>query len=148
MKYSIVATSCILSFFFMLPTQAEDEADHVIKYRQYLMQSISSHYKSLKYLTSGKISQPAQWLPHAIALKDVSGMVEGAFPEGSDFGDTDAKESIWENKDDFHQKARDSAKLAQDMVQLIQNKDHEGAKVQVGKIGKSCKSCHKKYREK
>ena len=148
MKHPLVAISCFLSLLFILPVQAEDEADHVIKYRQYLMASISSHYKSLKLLTSGKITQPNQWSSHARALHDMAGIVEGAFPEDSDFGETDAKEAIWENKDDFNHKARDLVTVTQELLPLVQNKDQAGAKEQVAKIGQSCKSCHKKYREK
>lgn len=147
MKHPIII-SCVLSVLFTLPVQAEDEAEHVIKYRQNLMSSISDHYKSLKLLTGGKISQPDQWLPHARALDDMAKIVAGAFPEGSDFGETDAKEAIWENKDDFNQKAQDLVAVTRDMVQLIQDKDRDGAKKQLGQIGQACKSCHKKYREK
>jgi len=71
MKHPIVAISCFLSLLFMLPVQAEDDAEHVIKYRQYLMASISSHYKSLKLLTSGKRPQPNQWSSHARDIDDI-----------------------------------------------------------------------------
>jgi len=148
MKYSIVSISCILSLLILHPAQAEDESDHVIKYRQYLMSSISSHYKSLKLLTAGKITQPEQWLPHARALNDMAKMVEGAFPEGSDFGETDAKEIIWENKNDFNQKSQQLVKVTQDMFQFVQKNEQDKAQKQLNDIGQSCKSCHKEYREK
>lgn len=148
MKYRIIALACVLPFFYTAPVLAEDNSDHVIKYRQYVMSSISDHYKAIKYLTAGKITQPEQWLPHIRSLNDMAKMVEGGFPEGSDFGETDAKEAIWENKDDFNQKAQELVKVSDAMLKLIQSNDREGVKKQVTEIGQSCKSCHKKYREK
>jgi len=148
MNYRIIALAAIFSFFGTQPVLAEDDSEHVIKYRQYLMSSISAHYKALKYLTDGKISQPEQWLPHIRSLNDMAKMVAGAFPEDSDFGETDAKEAIWTNKDDFNQKAQELVKTSDMMLKLIQNNDRENAKKQVTELGQACKSCHKKYREK
>jgi cytochrome c556 len=148
MKYLLVGVASVLFLFFTVPVCADDEVEHVIKYRQYLMASISSHYKSLKLLTSGKINQPKQWLAHARALKDTAEMVAGAFPEDSDFGETDAKEEIWNNKDDFNQKAQGLVKASHVMLNMILTEDLQKAKKQIDAIGLSCKACHKKYREK
>lgn len=145
---SVIVLACFAVYFFVPPVMAEDDSERVIKYRQYMMSAISQHYKSLKYLTSGKITQPEQWAPHVRSLNDLSKMVAGAFPEGSDFGETDAKEAIWENKDDFNQKAQDMVKVSDSMFTLMKNNDRDGVSKQVTEIGKTCKSCHKKYREK
>ena len=148
MNNRIITLACVLAFIGTQPVLAEDSSEHVIKYRQYLMSSISDHNKSLKYLTAGKITQPEQWLPHIRALNDMAKMVEGAFPEDSDFGETDAKEAIWANKEDFNQKAQELVKASDLMLELIQKNDRKGVKKQMTAIGDSCKSCHKKYREK
>ena len=148
MKIRIILTSLLVLCLYNAPLMAQDESEHVIKYRQYLMSSISSHYKSLKYLTSGKISQPQQWLPHSKALNEMAKMVAGAFPDDSDFGETDAKESIWNNKDDFNLKAEDLVHTSEALIKQIENNNKQGVAEQMDNIGQSCKSCHKKYREK
>lgn len=148
MKYQRLILCSVLTGFCSMPAVAEDEAEHVIKYRQYLMSSISDHYKSLKYLTDGKISRSEQWLPHSKALSDMAKMVEGAFPEDSDFGETDAKEAIWSNKDDFNLKAQALVKASDTLLKQIESNDTQGAKKQITEVGESCKSCHKEYREK
>lgn len=147
MKFHIMIISIFSSCLFHVPVMA-DESEHVIKYRQYLMSSISSHYKSLKYLTSGKITQPEQWLPHSRALNDLAKMVSSAFPEDSDFGETDAKESIWENKEDFNEQAQSLVKASEALLKQIENTETQETGKQMDAIGQSCKSCHKKYREK
>ena len=148
MKRLVILISLFLFCWSALPVMAEDESEHVIKYRQYLMSSISSHFKSLKYLSSGKISRPEQMLPHSRALYDLAKMVETSFPEDSDFGETDAKETIWSNKDDFNQKAKALVKASEALLKPLESNDTSMALKQMDDIGQSCKSCHKKYREK
>jgi cytochrome c556 len=148
MKSHVIVISCFLSSLLAAPVFAEEDTNNAIKYRQYLMSSISSHYKAIKYLAAGKISQKEQWLPHTTALNDTAKMFDSQFPEGSDFGETDAKEAIWENMDDFKQKNQDLVTASNNMIQSLKNKDYAAAAAQVDDLGKTCKACHKKYREK
>ncbi len=124
-----------------------DSSENIIKYRQFIMSSISYHFKALKYLATGRITQPNQWLPHAKAMVDMANMIESVFPPDSDFGDTEAKEEIWENKGDFNRKALQLIKASEAMVKLIQANERDKGLEQVKTITKICKSCHKKYRE-
>lgn len=146
--FAMVLLSSVCGLTLVSSAFAQDEVDNVIRYRQYTMSSISDHFKSLKYLSSGKITQPEQWLPHARALNDLAKMVPTMFPEGSDFGETDAKEAIWSNKKDFNQKAQNLVKRSEVLLQSIQNDQRSQVKGDVAQLGKACKACHKKYREK
>ena len=125
----------------------DDSSENVIKYRQYVMTAMSNHFKALKFLATGRISQPDQWLPHARSMVDMANMIESAFPPESDFGDTEAKEEIWENKGDFNQKALKLIKVSETMVRLIEANERDKALAQVKVISNTCKACHKKYRE-
>lgn len=151
MKKAVLIFGLCLSLLFSGMTFAfgpeGDSSENVIKYRQYVMSSISSHFKALKYLTTGRITQPDQWLPHARAMVDMANMIETAFPPESDFGNTEAKEEIWENKEDFNQKALKLIKASETMVKLIEANKRDEARKQVKNISQTCKSCHKKYRE-
>ena len=124
-----------------------DSSENVIKYRQYVMTAMSNHFKALKFLATGRICQPAQWLPHARSMVDMANMIESTFPPESDFGDTEAKEEIWENKGDFNQKALKLIKASEAMVRLIEANERDKAIEQIKVISNTCKSCHKKYRE-
>lgn len=151
MKYVVLIFALSISVFFTSLTFAYgpggDSSENVIKYRQYVMASISSHFKALKYLTTGRITQPRQWLPHARAMVDMANIIETSFPKGSDFGNTEARKSIWENKGDFNQKGIKLIKASKKMVQLIEAGKMDDARKQVKNISRTCKSCHKKYRE-
>ena len=125
----------------------EDSSENVIKYRQYVMNAMSNHFKALKFLATGRITQPDQWLPHARSMVDMANMIESAFPPESDFGDTEAKEEIWENKGDFNQKALKLIKASEAMVKLIEANGHDKVLEQIKEVSNTCKACHKKYRE-
>ncbi len=151
MKYALLIFTLSAGVFCSSSTlafgPAGDSSENVIKYRQYVMASISSHFKALKYLTTGRITQPRHWLPHARAMVDMGNMIETSFPKGSDFGNTEARKSIWKNKGDFNQKALKFIKASKTMVKLIEAKKMDEAREQFEKIRQTCKSCHKKYRE-
>lgn len=148
MKQSILLIIFCCSILSSYTAFSQDDADDVIKYRQNMMKTISMHYKSLKLLSAGRITQPEQWLPQAQGLNNMAKMVPTAFPEESDFGDTDAKEAIWENKPDFNEKADALIKFSGKLVSLIENGEQKQVPELMREISQSCKDCHKKYREK
>lgn len=148
MKRSISLIIIFCSVCYSYSAFSEDDSEDLIKYRQYMMKSISMHYKSLKLLSAGRISQSEQWLPQARGLNDMAKMIATAFPEESDFGDTDAKESIWENKPDFNEKADVLVKHSGQLVSLIEQGRQKQVSELLREVGQSCKDCHKSYREK
>ncbi len=92
---------------------------------------------------------PQHLLQLTTNLAASASMIKGNFPEGSDFGDTDAKEAIWENKADFDDKMKDFEKATSELLAAVKQNAAKSIlmdKYQV--VGKNCKSCHKKYREK
>jgi len=143
---SMIIFGCLICYSYTVFSQ--DDSDDVIKYRQNMMATISMHYKSLRLLSAGRITQPDQWLPQAQGLNNMAKMISTAYPEESDFGETDAKESIWENKADFNQKADDLVKFSGKLVSLIDHGEQKQVAEMMRKVGQSCKNCHKKYREK
>ncbi|MCU7818531.1 MAG: cytochrome c [gamma proteobacterium symbiont of Lucinoma myriamae] len=148
MKHSFLVVVFCCSIFYSFTAFSQDDADDVIKYRQNMMKTISMHYKSLKLLSAGRITQPDQWLPQAQGLNNMAKMTTTAFPEESDFGETDAKESIWENKPDFNKKAEALLKFSGKLVSVIEQGKQQQAAELLREISQSCKNCHKKYREK
>jgi cytochrome c556 len=148
MKHSISIIIFCFSICCSYTAFSQDDSEDVIKYRQNMMKTISMHYKSLKLLSAGRITQPEQWLPQAQGLNNMAKMISSAYPEESDFGDTDAKESIWENKPDFKEKADALVKSSEKLVSLIEQGEHKQVHELMREVGQACKNCHKKYREK
>ena len=147
MKSSISMIIFCCSICYSYAAFSQDDAEDVIKYRQNMMKTISMHYKSLKLLSAGRITQPDQWQPQAQGLNNMTKMITTAYPEESDFGDTDAKESIWENKTDFNEKADDLVKFSGQLVSAIEQGKQQQASELLREVSQSCKNCHKKYRE-
>ena len=143
---SMIIFCCLICYSYTAFSQ--DDSDDVIKYRQNMMETISMHFKSLRLLSAGRITQPDQWLPQAQGLNNMAKMISTAYPEESDFGETDAKESIWENKADFNDKADALVKVSGKLVSLIEQGEQKQVAEMLREVSQACKNCHKKYREK
>ena len=148
MKRSISMIIFCCSIFYSYTAFSQDDSEDVIKYRQNMMKTISMHYKSLKLLSAGRITQPDQWLPQAQGLNNMAKMISTAYPEDSDFGDTDAKVSIWEDKADFNQKTNALVQFSGKLVSFIEQGEQKQVPELMREVSQSCKDCHKKYREK
>ena len=79
MKHSILMLIICCSIFSSYTAFSQDDAEDVIKYRQNMMKIISMHYKSLKLLSAGRITQPDQWSPQARGLNNMAKMIITAY---------------------------------------------------------------------
>ncbi len=129
---------------------AGDSPENSIKYRQAMMKALGGHTGAAAQIAQGKVNPEGHLQMHADAIANLSKEITALFPEGSDFGDTPtrAKPEVWEKWDDFKKAADASAKAANEFAQAAGsgNKEAIGAKFQA--LGKSCKGCHKDFREK
>jgi cytochrome c556 len=68
------------------------------------------------------------------------------FPEGTDTGyDTEAKETIWTDREGFDEKLDTFAKVVDAAIEA-NPQDLEALKAAAGPIFKACKGCHEDYR--
>jgi len=72
-------------------------------------------------------------------------MPQEGFIEGSDFGETDAKDELWENLADVNQRFDQLSQDADKLV-AVSGGSLDEARAAFGDVGKSCKGCHDKYR--
>ena len=129
----------ITTLFIGISTPILADEEDYIKYRQYVMKSLSSNLKASGLILKDKVNGDLQG--HAAAVASAGAMIDKIFPEGSDFGETDAKADIWENPDKFMKEAE---KFKQATAAFGNNPSGKT----LGAVGKSCKSCHKAFREK
>lgn len=85
---------------------------------------------------------------HAQALDALLKDVPHLFPEGSDFGETDAKPAIWEKADEFKKAADDGSAAATAFLEAAQGGDTETISKTFEALGESCSGCHKPFRAK
>jgi cytochrome c556 len=70
------------------------------------------------------------------------------FPEGSDFGETKAKEEIWDQWAKFEQAAADAKQATADFAAAAGGGEPSQIANAFKAVGKSCKGCHKDFRQK
>ena len=120
---------------------ADDDADQgIISYRQNVMKSAAGHLAAVKYLFKDNLALKGHLQKHANALADFATLLPDMFPEGSDFGDTDAKMAVWEKPDVFQEKVENFGKV----TRAFAANPTEAA---FADVGKACKACHKEFRE-
>ena len=116
----------VLLAFAAIPALAQE--DGAIKHRQSVMKAVGGHMG---------------------AMADLAKIAARVFPEGSDFGETRAKEESWSKPKEFAKVIQvfitESGKLAK----VAGNGDVNAFIAQFQVMGKNaCGACHKQFREK
>jgi len=127
--------------------QAE-EAEDYIKYRQAMMKAIGGHTGAISQIMRGKVTPEGDLLMHSLALAALNRNLTRLFPEGSDFGETKAKEAVWSQWDKFEQAAAEAKQATADLAAKAAGGDRRQIANAWKAVGKSCKGCHKDFREK
>ena len=133
-------------------TIAHDQGDTIeqaINYRQSAFRMIAWHFKPMGAMVKEKIDwNLADFQDHANAVAALARLPINGFIPDSDFGDTHAKRIIWEEPDDFAEKMQAFVDQAGNLQVIAQNGDRDQISDQFIQTARTCKSCHKKYREK
>ena len=66
--------------------------------------------------------------------------------EDSDFGETHAKEEIWEDFDAFSEAVHRARAAAGQLATTAESGNQEELQAKLGAVDDACKGCHKKYR--
>jgi len=127
--------------------QAE-EAEDYIKYRQAMMKAIGGHTGAISQIMRGKVAPEGDLLMHSLALAALNRNLTRLFPEGSDFGETKAKEAVWSQWAKFEQAAAEAKQATADLAAKAAGGDRRQIANAWKAVGKSCKGCHKDFREK
>ena len=121
---------------------ADKAVEQAVEYRQAVMNVVGWNFKHMGAMVKGKTAfDQAAFSAYANELQAATrfNLLSG-FPEDSDDSDeTAAKAEIWMDWDDFEQKLKDLSfsTLVTDRI----------AKKQFGDAAKTCKACHKAYKE-
>ena len=146
--FNLLTGICITAALTLQAHAAEYEAEDLIEYRHEVMEAIKGHNKAIKAILEGKVPYGDHLDMHMTSLEALLGRVGELFPEGSDFGETDAKDAIWDNPEKFRQTV-DKAQKAFVTFQAVVAKGDSRASVDAHKkFGKaSCGNCHKSFKK-
>lgn len=84
---------------------------------------------------------------NARKVADWSAKMVEYFPEGSDTGDTKARAEIWFEFDTFTSRAKDAEQAALALASLAESGNTAGLAEGLGKLGGTCKACHKSFKD-
>jgi cytochrome c556 len=83
------------------------------------------------------------------SLEALLGKVGELFPEGSDFGDTEAKDAVWDNPEKFSQTVEKAQQAFATFKSVAAQGDNRASLDAYKKFGKaSCGNCHKSFKKK
>lgn len=144
------ATAAVLAALLMIGPVAgttADDSEDIIKYRQKAMSSQGAHVSAMSQIVRGKVSYTDHMKAHAVGVAGVAAHVKSMFPEGSDFGVTDAKMAVWENWADFEKAADESREAADALVVAVDSGDEAAIGEAFKTLSQSCKGCHEDFKE-
>lgn len=149
-KITTLLTGALLAACFSLPAMADDyDPEALIKYRQDFMEAIKSHNNSIKAILQNKVPFDDQLGMHISSLEALLDDVGSLFPDGSDFGETNAKDEIWDKPEKFEKAVNDANKAFAEFKTVLAKGDKRASANALKKFGKdSCGSCHKSFKKK
>ena len=140
MKLRLLSTAFLIIFNIQV---FADEAD--VEYRQDIMSAIGSTMGSIGKILKGEVSRPDDLAQLAVVLDELSGTVDGLFPEGSEGGD--ALPEIWENPEDVAAKVSAFQEATAGFREAATTGDMAQVGQAIGSVGRTCKGCHDEYRD-
>ncbi|MCG7974557.1 MAG: cytochrome c [Candidatus Thiodiazotropha taylori] len=151
-RHSLIARTLGLSATFLLlhstvPALA-GEVEKAVEYRQGVMNVYSWNMKAMGDMMKGKTEfDKGRFAAHAEELSNASKFkLMNGFPEDSESDESDALAEIWMDFEDFESKYQDFGSAAQALEKAAQGGDKVTMGAALKEAGKSCKACHKKYK--
>ena len=148
----ILITTFLLSAILSSSAFAQN-AEDIIKYRINIMKSLGNHISIIAANLKGKVSINEDILPHSqsmlLTLSSIN--IEKIFPintQASDSPKTKSLDSIWIEKELFQKSMLQSIEKTKDLVKAAESGNNQNIAKSLGALGKSCGSCHDKFRKK
>ncbi len=135
------------AFQFASAAFAQVKPADALHYRKSAYNVLIWNWMPLANTVRGKTAYvKADFERYAGRVAQIAPMLLEGFPTGSGVGKTEAKPEIWTNWADFQLKMKAFETESAALATLSKGGDFEKIKVQFGKVGGTCKSCHDKYK--
>jgi cytochrome c556 len=144
----LATLSCIAALLATAIAAAAVKPETAIRYRQSVYTMIGWNFVPMVDMVKGKTPWDSpSFAIHADRIAFLAPQLLEGFPEGSDKGaDTEAKQEIWKNMDDFKSKMNDLVHESKILADVAKAGDEAKIREQFKKTAGACKSCHDKYR--
>lgn len=148
MNKRMISRTAILAAAVLSAPAALASEEGIIKYRQGVMKAQGGHMGAMGQVVQGKADYAGNMAAHARGLHDMAKLVADLFPEGTDFGETNALPEIWDNMGKFKDAAGETVKAAAALEKAIATGDRGKIGDAYKGVGKTCKGCHEDFRKK
>lgn len=151
MAVSMAATSslAIAHNHAQKKAQSEKQAQTAVMFRQSLLQLVRSNMGPLGAMAKGNIPMDAAVIKlNSERIEFLAGMMHDYFAlDTSAFSvDTDSKNDVWKNHEDFSQKIDDMVTAAANLNALAKAGKSDDFRSGIGALGGTCKACHDDYK--
>jgi cytochrome c556 len=143
-----LATATALVLGVMLAAPAGADPEDMIKYRQGVMTALGGHATAMAQIVRGKVALSGQLEGHAQSVVALTRDIPALFPEGSDFGETDAKPEVWKKRAEFEKAGGEASKAADALLVAVRGGDRAAIGPAFDGLSKTCKGCHEDFRVK
>jgi len=146
--FAIAVTAMSVAAISTVTAEEKSPEEAAIEYRQSSFKMIKHHFGPMGAMVKGeKEFNAEEFAKNAEAVVALSKFPINGFTAGSDMGETDAKSEIWANMDDFKKKMETFQVEAASLAEIAKSGDMAAIKPQFGKVGETCKACHKEYKK-
>src|SRR5262249_38101264 len=143
-KLSIIGVVGIVLSYAALAHEGHEHATGVVRERMELMTDMGKRLLAIsKRLRANK--ELDRIAPDAHAIKEASGKITTEFPPGSTQFPTAAKPVVWQQWDDFSEKAR-KLQAEAEKLSTTSPTDGDALRAQFRAVAFACDGCHETYR--
>lgn len=121
---------------------AQDDASPMVEYRQSVMQGLAAHQCAVTAIVDAEVEYRSHILAHATALQRLAVMATDIFPEGSGGDDSNAKDEIWQDTDEFREVLKGLQDATSGLLDAVYAGDIGAVEEAVTAVSGSCRNCH------
>lgn len=139
-----------LSFNVTADETAFNTAEKAVEYRQKALSVMKENFSAMAGMVKGEVEYNADFFQRrANDFEKMSGIpwagfaVEGAMPGDN----SDALSEIWDNWEDFQQRANDLQEYAAKLAEVSQEGSLDAIKPVFMNTAETCKGCHDNYKD-
>ena len=136
----------ILAIGIVATARAAD-SEQIIKYRRAMMEANGGHLSAAAAIIRGKVDYRDQLGDHVRALAAINKDIAALFPKDSDFGETNALDTVWTKNDEFKKRARVARDKSDALKRTVEARDIKNYEPRLKDLIEACKSCHEDFRK-
>lgn len=148
---AVIVAGAVGVFSMIAVAAADTDPDNAIKYRKAVMKVVGANMNGVVMIAKGEVEHKDAIAAHARMLAEAAKLSPAAFRQNTDGKGkekTTSKAKVWNDWAEFEKGLRAMTEESGKLASLAEAGDMDALRDQIGKVGKTCKSCHDDYRDK